>query len=865
MGFYRVDMQRRRSDLGGLSAGTIRDKGCTVCPLRFQDTELAPSGSERPLVYFIADAPAPLDFKYKRLNRSPGGRFLVDQIPDDFLDHVRFGACLRHMPDRKDSDEGKYNPLAVACCRPLLERDIEQTKPRLIVGLGDLPLRWIMKRSGVMEWRGRFIPVRVGSHVCWFLPTFDPQDVLDWRRHDPTEDRPYGGKEEFAFVLDLRKAFDSVEDLPDPVIDTPDDARADIVCVTGHGGQRDVSRVVNYLHSLYDTDIAGVDYETNALRPYGRGTKILSCAVSSVTGAIAFGMDHPQSGWSDEQREEIETALYDFLVNAPCKKVVHNLAFEHEWTGYFFGEDVLRAQPWGCSMVQAHTLDERQGRSKPGPQSLEFLCEQHYGINIKALSPVDRAKLETTDLSEVLLYNGIDAKYHRKLFVTQQKLLREEGLLEVYKQKVRRVPSFVLAQLIGLPLNEQKNAAFLAKWQDEVDEIERDISRLDVVKEFERRTNRKFRPSANDDLKYILTKMLGLEITSVDEKALNGIRKPITRLVLRWRGANKVLSTYIKPYAVDKDHGWPDGRLHPVYNTTKTETDRTSASDPNVQNVLKHDHVEIRSQVDPGGDLYLVSFDYAGIQARNIAMESKDKKLVESFWTGYDIHGDWRERITRTCPSWFPKELRKDPKEQKVMRQRAKNGLVFPAFFGAQPPTLSNDLNIDISYCYELLDEFWEEFPGVRKWQIRLQKDFYKYGYVTGLSGFRRRAPISPNQLINSPIQSDEVLIVCDAMDRLSEMGDPKFQACLMVHDDLTFIWRKKEIERNAEVVIKAMLDVPFSWAKIVPIGVEMSIGRDWGRMHEVGKYESHEWTSGVTMPDLSTLDAPKVESAKRN
>ena len=118
---------------------------------------------------------------------------------------------------------------------------------------------------------------------------------------------------------------------------------------------------------------------------------------------------------------------------------------------------------------------------------------------------------------------------------------------------------------------------------------------------------------------------------------------------------------------------------------------------------------------------------------------------------------------------------------------------------------------------------------------------------MTGLSGFRRYAPVAHTEIINTPIQSDEALIVFDAMVRLSELRDPRFYALFMVHDDLTFLWPAQDVDRNAETVISVMLDCPFPWARIVPMAVEMSIGKTWDKLEEVGSFESDTWNGHLS------------------
>ena len=80
-------------------------------------------------------------------------------------------------------------------------------------------------------------------------------------------------------------------------------------------------------------------------------------------------------------------------------------------------------------------------------------------------------------------------------------------------------------------------------------------------------------------------------------------------------------------------------------------------------------------------------------------------------------------------------------------------------------------------------------------------------------------------------------------MCRLSEIGDWDLQAEINIHDDLTFVSMPVErIDELAPRIITEMLDIPYSWARVVPWTVEMSIGDNWLELEEFGKFFSHHW-----------------------
>jgi DNA polymerase-1 len=266
-------------------------------------------------------------------------------------------------------------------------------------------------------------------------------------------------------------------------------------------------------------------------------------------------------------------------------------------------------------------------------------------------------------------------------------------------------------------------------------------------------------------------------------------------------------------------------------------TSRTSSEDPNIQNWPKRGPKKyIRKQVAVKPGYKIVAIDYAGIQGRNVAMESLDKKLIEQFWNKYDIHSDWMRRLLKIVPRWHDQSEKDDPKEWKEKRNIVKNGFVFPTFFGSFPKSLARNLKIEMSDAEKLRDEFFSEYSDIHEWHKQLKADYLKTGYVTGLSGYRRYAPISPNEMINSPIQADEAIIVCAAQEALAKRSE-ELTSSMMIHDDLTFIWPEKRLDEYIDIAVYEMTKLRFPWIN-VPVEVEVSVGDNWADLEEIGKFE---------------------------
>jgi DNA polymerase I-like protein with 3'-5' exonuclease and polymerase domains/uracil-DNA glycosylase len=870
MGFFNIEdyavPSAAQATVKGFSVETLHKLQCDACPLNHSGAKsphMEPDGAKHPIVYMLGSAPSVQDDRRDRHFTGPAGAVLRRYLPDDWLLSLRWNFIVRTRqeghsdpkPEAERTPQGKkptakdkkrptgsavLSPIAIECCRPSVVADIERTKPIAIFGFGSDVLAWATGESSIFLWSGRYLPVKIGNHTCWFFPMRDPLDVLDGRRFTPRGRDDYGSDEEFGFAFELKRAFKIVEKLPKPRVMTPDEAVADVTWVTGANGKADLIRIYDWFDRVWNLDACGFDYETNMLRPYrGKKSRILTASLADDKHAFAWAMRHRQTRFTEEQLTELENELEYFLRKSPVAKVSHGLHFEQEWSGVKLARRTVAKGVWEDTQSQAYILDER-----PKSHSLDFLCMWHYGMRIKDLSNVDRTKVDSYPIETVLKYNGIDAKFHLRAHRTQIPLLEREKLVEVYDEQLRRVRTQVLTQMRGVPLDQSVVTRLSGKYKSELDDIEAELKRLPIVRRFNESSGERFNPASDDDIKRAFA-LDGIKVEKTKKTELVKIEHALTDLVLDWRKINKQLSTYMEAVGPDSPNVYPDGCMHPIIATNKTRTWRTSSEDPNIQNWTKHGEGKVvRKQVKPRKGYKVVAIDFSGIQARNVAMESRDKMLTSVYWEGYDIHSAWRERILKFCPKIHKVVKRKLDGEDpaKFLRQMAKNKFVFPTFFGSQAKSLARDIGAECdvdfkeSWAEDLLGEFFDEFPGIKAWHDDLNDMYWNKGYVTGLSGFRRRAPISPNQRINSPIQADESIIVCDAQDRLSQMGE-EYTANLMIHDDLTWFWPENKMDEYIDVAVKAMCHRSYDWIN-VPLGVEVSVGDDWYSLKEIAAFE---------------------------
>jgi DNA polymerase-1 len=831
----------------------LHKQECKACPLNSgkgcKNPKLTPLGTDVPDIYMLAPAPTA---QADRTGKAWAGydKKFIDRILDTCNEvKVRWSSVVRtHTGEGtpvEDKNGGEYdtirspNYIEIECCRPSIVRDIEETQPKAIFGFGGVPLKWAANETHAYMWQGRRIPVKIGNHTCWYYPFVMPHDVLKdkrWDGHVPDS--------EHNFAQLMRRAVKQVLQDDPPVIWDKERIYKGVEIVTSEGGDADLHRIGKFLDKAANSPTAGLDYETNALRPYRDTSFILTGSVSIKGHTLAFPFQHRGAKWTPGQLDRLEDMFREFLYAPKVIKIAHQLPFELEWSAFFYGEDVVYAGKWGDSLSQAYIIDETQGLL-----SLEALTVQYFGFNIKELSNVDRKNLDNTPLKTVLTYNGLDSKFHRELYLKQKPILEREGLLDVYDHQVRRIPALVLTTMQGVPIDQKELRKFRDKYETEMSEAMATLADLKVIKDYNRANKEPFRPSATPDIVKLL-KQLNIRTArsakgndTADEMFLKKIKHPVIAPILKYKKAAKVLSTYVDAVTPGSEHLYDDGKARPIISTTKVRTWRTSSEDPNMQNwPSRGDNVVVRRVVSGGPKYKVVAFDYAGIQGRNVAMESKDKRLVKAFIDWYDIHTEWMETIYKAYPKWFKEgydTIMKDPKLQKGYRHQAKNKFVFPTFFGAQGKSIGANLGIPPEVVQnELHPEFFGKFPDIKKWQDRINKDYHKKGYVTGLSGFRRHAPIGFNEIINAPIQADEAIIVLESHIALSRLDYKRFQPMMEIHDDLTFLFPVNKVDEYSEVVVREMTKHRFDWIN-VPLVVEMSVGDNWADKKHVADFES--------------------------
>ncbi|MFK7767342.1 MAG: DNA polymerase I [Mariniblastus sp.] len=303
--------------------------------------------------------------------------------------------------------------------------------------------------------------------------------------------------------------------------------------------------------------------------------------------------------------------------------------------------------------------------------------------------------------------------------------------------------------------------------------------------------------------------------------------------VLDYRNAVKLKSVYVDqlPNSVNP----VTGRLHTHYSQTWTATGRMQSNNPNLQTIpiRKERGREIRAAFVPRDEDHLIlAADYSQIELRIMAALSQDSAMLEAFRSGTDIHSVTAANVYDVAIEDVDRE----------MRSKAKM-VNFGILYGISGFGLQQRLNIARSEANQLIDSYYEKYPGVQTYIDETIKFAEENGYVKTQTGRRRqlRDITSRNRTLknaaerlamNSPIQGTAADMLKMAMIKVHQAlreGGFKTKMLLTVHDELVFDMHKDEQETVIPVIEECMKTaLPLD----VPIEVEMGTGENWLEAH---------------------------------
>ncbi len=775
---------------------------------------IPPIGLENAQVYILGDFATERDILVGKPFSGESGeliRTLLDHLKIG-SDKVRYNVTVNFKTDDKEGPSDTQ----INECREEIFKDIKQTKPKVIIACGNQALKCLFERSepGIFGWRGHLVPFH--KFNCWVVPVFPARTILkdgisdnrtQWTKGTNHTDTLRVLREDLSIISDLIKV---------PV--TPIKPYKIVKL-------KKYEEVLAFLEAVNKKDFFVFDYETLGLKPYFKESCILSSAFSfDDETAYAFPISYhdymsKKKYWNSSQEQTILKEMGKLLTNSRCVKGIHNSVFEMEWSKQILGIDITNIED---SMLQKYILDCREGT-----KGLDFLTFVNYGISHKVYPDSIMSNLTQLPIDDLLDYNGKDTIFEYRIYKKQEKQLnKDKVLLNVYREQLETAITIAKMQHDGACTNPESREKLLVGYKNSRESLEQELLSLDSVKTFRNKYGKVPALKSNSkDIPKILFNIENLEPFkktdkgnfSVDKEVLSSYsdKSKFCELLLKYREYSGIEGKILKGYT---DCVFPDGKYHTSF--FPVETGRLSARNINLQNLDKRKHPEIRQIIVAPEGFVLIIFDYAQLEARVLAALSNCRSFIEMIKNNYDIHMAkaieiWSEEIIKNATE----------KEVKLMRYRAKNEFVFPSFYGAKPPATAKRLAISESKAEQLLQKLWHDFPEILEWQQEILKIYDKKRFVEIPPGRRRYAPLTTNEILNTPVQGGAASIVCKAMNTLSRRSLWLYLNC---HDELVACVKEKEAKYVIEEMQTVMETKQYDFLLDTPLVVEGSCGFDW-------------------------------------
>lgn len=465
--------------------------------------------------------------------------------------------------------------------------------------------------------------------------------------------------------------------------------------------------------------------------------------------------------------------------------------------------------------------------------------EDIYEVGIM-LWVVDSNKTNPS-LDDILSYTRVNTLAEAR--VVLEKIIKDQNLSFVFENIEKPLMPIVKRMTeLGIKIDVERLQELSLKYHKELSSLEKKIWKI---------VGEEFNIASPKQLGEMLFVKMGLKAKNQKKTASGGFstkeseleklkdEHPIAGLVLDYRELAKLLGTYIDtiPKLVDNKN-----RLHSEFLQAGSATGRMASQNPGIQNIPNKTELgrEIRKSFVCEKGYKLVTFDYSQIELRIAAFLSGDKKLIEIFKDGKDVHTAVACEVFGVKPEAVTKE----------MRVKAKT-INFGVMYGMGVTALQKNIGTNREEAQKFLDDYFKKFSGLADYLEKVKKETSQKGYTETFFGRRRYFPDIHSRLpfmkasaermaINAPIQGTEADIIKLAMIEIDKFLTGKdlkndVRMLLQVHDELVFEVKEGIIESVAPEIKRMMEDViDVKKTAGIVMKAEASVGENWGELIKI-------------------------------
>ena len=503
------------------------------------------------------------------------------------------------------------------------------------------------------------------------------------------------------------------------------------------------------------------------------------------------------------------------------KLVLQNFKYDYEIIRQNFN---IELKLYADTMILSWLLDTNE---KVG---LDYQIDKYFDHKMIAFKDVVKKgeNFSNVDVYKACEYAAEDALMTLKLFNKQLEVFKETQNEELLKLAFDMEFDFICV-LANMESNGIKVDVNLLKELKEtnnkyIQELTLEIYEVAGVE---------FNINSPKQLGVVLFETLGLPTAkktktgySTDEAVLNGLvdSHPVIVLLLKYREAYKLQSTYIEPL-LELGLKNPDNRIHTSFLHTGTATGRLSSKNPNLQNIPVRSEAgaRIREAFIPQEGYKLVGIDYSQIELRLLAHFSQDEALVEAFKNDLDIHYQTAVKIFGEA-------------QAKEKRNIAKS-INFGLLYGMGSKKLGDTLGIPPKEAKVYIDSYFEAFKSVKDYLKSIEDFALENGYVKTLLNRKRlfdfesvNAMLKAGYLreaVNTLFQGSAADLIKLSMVKIYKKykNNDDIRLLLQIHDELIFEIREDKLEEIAKELKQIMENI---YSLKIPLKVSLCFGNSW-------------------------------------
>ena len=465
-------------------------------------------------------------------------------------------------------------------------------------------------------------------------------------------------------------------------------------------------------------------------------------------------------------------------------------------------------------------------------RSLDLLSSQYLNININ-----EENESVSTEISDRLVENCCQkVDVISRLAIILEEELNRNNIISLYNN-IEMPLTLVLSkmEINGISLDK----SYLQKLELELKE-----SLLRLTNEIYIIAGKEFNIASPKQTGEVLFEELNLSKKpkktksgqySTSEETLVKLKgtHPIIDKLLEFRSMNKLQTTYVS--TLPKIVYSKTQKIHTTFNQAVASTGRLSSVNPNLQNIpiRTAQGMKVRKAFVPSNKNHsILCADYSQIELRIMAALSEDAEMVKAFNNGIDIHSATAAKVYNVSVD----------EVDKMMRTNAKS-VNFGIIYGISAFGLSQNIGISRNEAKNIIDEYFVQFPAIKKYMDSIILKARKQEYVETYYKRRRYLPninsrnavirsVAERNAINAPIQGTAADIIKIAMIEIQkELINQNMQSkmILQVHDELVFDMLNDEKDKLIPLVkgkMEQVIDLG------VPLVVDIGEGKNWLEAH---------------------------------